>query len=95
MPESLFAFIAPTLAILNFISFAVYAFDKSRARRNKRRIPESTLILLAAFGGSAGALLAMTVLRHKTRKPLFRYGVPVLLFLHLVCILFFCQGMMR
>ena len=34
---------------------------------------------MAACFGAAGALAAMQLIRHKTKKPLFRFGVPLLL----------------
>ena len=33
-------------------------------------------------GGSVGAYLGMLVFRHKTLKPLFRFGVPVIMLVH-------------
>ena len=37
-----------------------------------------------AAGGSVGAYLGMMVFRHKTLKPLFRLGVPVIMLVHVV-----------
>ena len=67
------------LAIINVIAFVVYGIDKRKAKQSKWRIRESTLLGLAAIGGSIGALLAMKVLRHKTLHPQFKYGVPLIL----------------
>ena len=64
---------------INIVTFAVYGLDKYRAVHQKWRIPEATLLILAACGGSAGALLAMYAFHHKIRKPKFRIGVPVIL----------------
>ena len=55
------------LVIINLIAFLTFGADKRRARRDRRRVRESTLFLLAVLGGSAGALLGMYVFRHKTR----------------------------
>ena len=57
---------------LSFVSYIVYALDKSAARRSAWRIPENTLHILALAGGWPGALLAQSVLRHKTIKRSFR-----------------------
>jgi uncharacterized membrane protein YsdA (DUF1294 family) len=54
------------------ICFAVYARDKSAARRKERRTPERTLLLLGLAGGWPGALLAQQWLRHKTVKQPFQ-----------------------
>jgi len=64
---------------LNVITFSVYGLDKLKAAQHWWRIPEVVLLGLAAAGGSVGAYLGMLVFRHKTRKPLFRFGVPVIL----------------
>ncbi|MBP3382139.1 MAG: DUF1294 domain-containing protein [Clostridia bacterium] len=69
------------LLCINIAAFLVTAADKRFAKRQKRRVRERTLILLAAAGGALGTFLAMELCRHKTKKPLFYIGVPLLLFL--------------
>ena len=64
---------------INIITFIIYGIDKNRARRGAWRIPEKTLIGLAAAGGSIGALAGMSFFHHKTRKPLFKFGIPAIL----------------
>ncbi len=67
-------------AVINIITFIAYARDKRLAKKaNARRIPEKTLLLLAAIGGSIGALIAMYTLRHKTLHKKFFLGVPAIL----------------
>lgn len=66
------------LFIYNLLVFLTYGFDKFQARRDGRRTPEATLLWLTALAGGPGALVAMQVFRHKTRKFKFRFGVPVL-----------------
>lgn len=67
------------LALYNVVIIAVYGWDKLRAKRGGRRTPENTLLWLAACFGAAGALLAIQLFRHKSRKPRFAVGVPVML----------------
>lgn len=67
------------LLLINAITFAVYGYDKFCAKRGTWRVPEFRLLLLAAIGGSAGALLAMFLFRHKTKHLKFTIGVPVIL----------------
>ncbi len=69
------------LVLINLITFAVYGIDKRKAQKNAWRIKESTLLLLAAIGGSVGALLGMQVFRHKTKHLQFTVGVPLILLL--------------
>lgn len=69
------------LTFMNPLTFIIYGIDKSRARNDKWRISEATLIFLAFFGGALGALLGMLIFRHKIRKPKFYITVPVLLVL--------------
>jgi|GEM_PF-355174 len=57
------------LLLLNALTFVVYGVDKWRARGGRWRIPERTLLLLAAFGGALGACLGMVVWNHKTSRP--------------------------
>ena len=65
--------------IMSVITFAVYGYDKYRAKRHLWRIPESTLLALSFFGGAFGALVGMFIFNHKTRKLKFRIFVPLFL----------------
>jgi uncharacterized membrane protein YsdA (DUF1294 family) len=60
------------VAGINVVTFVVYGWDKWRARRGGRRVPEAHLLWLAAVTGAIGAWTAMTLFRHKTRKRSFR-----------------------
>ena len=72
------------LAYLLLINIITYAADKTKARQNKWRIPERTLILLALLGGSPAALLAMKHCHHKTRHLKFKLGIPIILIIQIV-----------
>ena len=74
------------LLAVNVLTFIVYGVDKWKARRGHWRVPEATLMGLAALGGSVGAWLAMQLFRHKTQKKKFRYGVPVLFVLQVAAV---------
>ncbi len=72
------------LIIINIITFFAYGLDKLKAVNHWWRIPEWVLLGLATAGGSVGAYLGMMVFRHKTLKPLFRFGVPVMIIVHVI-----------
>lgn len=74
-------------AIASIVTFAVYAADKSAARRRAWRTRESTLHLLALAGGWPGALVAQKVLRHKSAKAGFRKVFWVTVFLNVAGVL--------
>ena len=67
------------LSILNLFGFIMFFIDKQKAKRQAWRTPEATLISIALFGGSIGCLLGMYLFRHKTQKPKFYIGIPVIL----------------
>lgn len=68
---------------INVISFLVYGLDKWKARNEKYRISERTLLLLATIGGSIGAYAGMQIFRHKTQKAKFYLGVPAIILLQI------------
>ena len=76
------------LLAVNILAFVLLGVVKQKARRNKWRIPEKTLILSAVIGGSVGAILGMRFFHHKTRKARFAIGVPVILLVQIgvVCL---------
>jgi len=75
------------LIAISVFAFATYGVDKFKAKRNKWRISEKTLILLAFLGGAPGALAGMIVFRHKTLHWKFRILVPLALVLWIALIL--------
>lgn len=77
--ENIILYLSIYLVSINVITYVVYGIDKWKAKKAKWRIRESTLLWMAAVGGSIGALFAMKILRHKTLHPQFKYGVPLML----------------
>ena len=78
------------LLVINAITFLLYGFDKWKAKRDKWRVPEKTLLMFAAIGGTIGAFAGMQVFRHKTKHMKFVIGVPVIFILQVVLVWFLC-----
>ena len=72
------------LLIINAAAFALMLADKWKAKKNRWRIPEATLMGVAALGGSIGALAGMYLVRHKPQHPKFTLGIPLLLAIQMV-----------
>lgn len=70
-------------ALINAWTFAMFGWDKYCSETGRWRVPESTLIGWAAFGGTPGAYLARRVFRHKTRKQPFSEYLKSIAILHL------------
>ena len=43
------------LLAINIVSLFLYGIDKYKAKKNKWRISEATLLMMAVIGGSIGA----------------------------------------
>ena len=71
------------LILVNLIAFTIYGADKRRALKDRWRVPEKTLFLVALLGGSLGALLGMHVFHHKTKHWYFRVFIPLILVLQI------------
>ncbi len=76
------------LLIVTVVTFVIYGVDKLCAKQDWRRVPEMTLLLLALLGGSAGAIAAMQLFRHKTLHLKFKYGVPLILILQIAGLIY-------
>ncbi|HAO52289.1 TPA: DUF1294 domain-containing protein [Candidatus Magasanikbacteria bacterium] len=74
------------LIAINFVTFIIFGLDKHKSIKNKRRISEKTLWFLSLVGGSLGAMLAMKMFRHKTKKLSFQAILAVILALQILVI---------
>lgn len=77
------------LLLVNAIGFLLMLIDKQKAKRGRWRIPEATLMGVAALGGSIGSLLGMYTFRHKTRHIKFTLGIPVILIAQIAAAVYF------
>lgn len=74
------------LVLINIIAVIVTIHDKRAAIGHRWRVKERTLMLIAALGGAPAMYLTMIFIRHKTKKPLFMIGIPLVLLLELAVI---------
>lgn len=63
--------VLPWLLVINIATAAAYAYDKTAARRGRRRVRERSLWILCLAGGVGGAWLVFFGMRHKTRHRSF------------------------
>ena len=82
-------FLTAYLVLVNAAALALMLVDKQKARRGAWRIPEATLLGIAVFGGSIGAIIGMYLFRHKTRHMKFSLGLPLILAVQIVFLLCF------
>jgi len=65
------------LALLSLVGIFLTLYDKKVSEiKGHRRIPEATLLLVAALGGSVFMLMTMRLSHHKTRHAKFMLGIP-------------------
>lgn len=89
----LFSIIQTYLILINALALLLMLADKQKAKRGVWRIPEATLIGVAALGGSIGAIAGMYLFRHKTRHPKFYIGLPLILLIQLFAIFFVASNL--
>lgn len=77
------------LVIINIITFLAFAYDKYRAKNDGWRIKNFFLLGLSFLGGSLGGLLGMKFLRHKTKKSYYRLGLPLMVLLQVLVLVYF------
>ncbi len=66
--------------------------DKRKAIKRAFTIPEATLFLYAILGGSIGSIAGMQLFRHKTQHWYFKYGMPAILIIQLILVLYIIFG---
>lgn len=67
------------MTVWNAIAFVMMGIDKRRAIKDKQRISEKTLLASAFIMGAVGIGGGALAFNHKTKKPVFRIGLPVAL----------------
>ena len=80
------------LLVINIVTFIVFAYDKRQATRGGNRVREFVLLGLSFIGGALGGLIAMYVVRHKTSKWYFKFGLPAMIVLHVAVFVYLRLG---
>ena len=80
------------LIIINIIGFLAMFIDKRKAQKSKWRIQEKTLLYITLLGGGMGSIVGMYTFRHKTKKKYFTIGLPIILILEIICVIYFIVG---
>lgn len=73
---------------VNVLGLVLFGIDKWKAKHDKWRISEATLLSVTVIGGSIGAWVGMKVWHHKTMHKKFKYGIPLVMVLQLALLLF-------
>lgn len=70
--------------LLSGLALLFSCYDKAASqKKGHRRVPEKTLLWIAALGGALVMYLTMRLIRHKTLHKKFMIGLPLLIILHL------------
>ena len=74
------------LLAINIATFLLYGIDKYKAKKGKWRISETTLLTMAAIGGSVGAWAGIRLWHHKTMHKKFKYGIPLIIIMQIALV---------
>lgn len=75
------------LLIINIATFLSMGIDKYKAKKGQWRIQEKTLLTLVLLGGGIGGIAGMYVFRHKTKKPRFFIGFPLIMIMQILIVI--------
>lgn len=76
------------LLAINIITFLIMWWDKHEAKVGDWRVSEKTLFMLVLIGGGIGGIIGMYTFRHKTKKLKFTIGLPTILILEIILIIY-------
>lgn len=81
---------------INIVSVVVTVSDKYVASHTSHdkyapRVPERTLLMLSVLGGSISMFVTMKTIRHKTKKPKFMVGIPLIIIIQAAAVFLVCK----
>ena len=74
--------------MINLAVLLLYGLDNWKAKNHRWRVSEAALMMAAVFG-VFGAYGGMHLFHHKTQKPKFYIGVPVIFVVELILFVVF------
>ncbi len=80
------------IIFINITAFITVFIDKQKAKKNKYRISEKALFILAVIGGSIGAYTSMLIFRHKTKKWYFKLGIPFIIITQILIVYYIIKN---
>ena len=75
------------LLIVNALGFYMMWSDKRKAIKDAWRTSERNFFIVALIGGSVGCWAGMQTFRHKTKHIKFTVGIPMILLLQIMAVL--------
>ena len=79
------------LIFINIMGLLSLYLDKYFSKNNMYRISEKSLFFIAILGGSIGSIIGMYQFRHKTKHKQFTIGLPIILFIQLIILMYYSQ----
>lgn len=79
------------LIFINIMGLLSMYLDKYFSKNNMYRISEKSLFFIAILGGSIGSIIGMYQFRHKTKHRQFTIGLPIILFIQLIILIYYSQ----
>lgn len=77
------------LISINILGIILTIYDKIASKKfRKNRVRENVLLLIGALGGAVSMYITMKLIRHKTRHKKFMTGLPIILILQIVFLIY-------
>lgn len=74
---------------VNILAIILTIYDKIASKKfRKNRIRENVLLLIGAMGAAVFMYITMKLIRHKTRHKKFMTGLPIILILQIVFLIY-------
>lgn len=75
-------------AVINIYGFSLMYADKQNSIKKQWRVPEKKIFIISLLLGSLGTYAGMIIFHHKTRHWYFKYGIPIIITLQFLAIIY-------